>query len=360
MSSLFTPLELRRSSFRNRLWVAPMCQYSAVDGMPNDWHHVHLAQFASGGAGLVIAEATAVVPEGRITPEDTGLWTDGQRDAWAPIAAAIRARGAVPGIQLAHAGRKASTWSPFSGGRGSVPDGEGGWITTAPSAVAFDGFAEPRALDAVGIDAVVDGFAAAAARAVDAGFEVLEVHAAHGYLLHQFLSPLSNRREDEYGGSLENRARLLLRVVDVVRAAAGEDRPVFVRFSATDWAEGGWDVEDTVTVGRWVAERGVDLLDISSGGLVAHQRITTGPGYQVPLAAEVRRRTGVPVGAVGEITGGPQAEQVIAAGQADAILAAREWLRDPHFGLRAAAELGTPTAAPWPPQYERARPRIAG
>ncbi|GEP49288.1 NADH:flavin oxidoreductase/NADH oxidase [Microbacterium saccharophilum] len=359
MSSLFTPLDIRHTSFRNRLWVAPMCQYSAVDGMPNDWHHVHLAQFASGGAGLVIAEATAVVPEGRITPEDTGLWTDEQRDAWAGIAAAIRARGAVPGIQLAHAGRKASTWSPFSGQRGSVPPAQGGWTTTAPSAVAYDGFAEPRALDAAGIDEVVDAFAAAAVRAIAAGFEVLEVHAAHGYLLHQFLSPLSNRRDDEYGGSLANRARLLLRIVDAVRAVAG-DLPVFVRFSATDWADGGWDVEDTVTVGRWVAERGVDLLDISSGGLVLHQRITTGPGYQVPLAAAVRRGTGLPVGAVGEITGGPQAEEILAAGDADAILAAREWLRDPHFGLRAATELGTPTAAPWPPQYERARPRIAG
>ncbi|SBS74444.1 NADH:flavin oxidoreductase/NADH oxidase [uncultured Microbacterium sp.] len=359
MSSLLTPLTLRRTSFRNRLWVAPMCQYSAVDGIPNDWHHVHLAQFASGGAGLVIAEATAVVPEGRITPEDTGLWTDGQRDAWAPIVAAIRARGAVPGIQLAHAGRKASTWSPFSGRRGSVSAEDGGWTTTAPSAIAFDGFAAPEALDAAGIDAIVDAFAAAAVRAVEAGFEVLEVHAAHGYLLHQFLSPLSNLREDEYGGSLENRARLLLRVVDVVRAAAG-DRPVFVRFSATDWADGGWGVEETVAVGSWVAAHGADLLDISSGGLVAHQSITTGPGYQVPLAAEIRRRTGVPVGAVGEITGGQQAEQIVAAGEADAILAAREWLRDPHFGLRAATELGEPTAAPWPPQYERARPRVAG
>lgn len=356
MSLLFTPIDLGGLSVRNRLWVAPMCQYSAQDGAPNDWHHVHLAQFAAGGAGVVIAEATAVVPEGRISPEDVGLWNDAQRDAWAPIAAAIRARGAVPGVQLAHAGRKASTWSPFTGHRGSVPEAEGGWQTVAPSSIAFEGFATPAALDVAGIDRIVAAFADAAVRAVDAGFALLELHAAHGYLLHQFLSPLSNLRDDEYGGSLENRARLLLRVIDAVRAAA-PSATVTVRFSAHDWAEGGWDAAQTSTVAAWAAERGAVFFDISSGGLVAHQRITTGPGYQVHLAAEVRATAGVAVGAVGEITSGTQAEAVLAAGEADVILAGREWLRDPHFALRAAVELGEPAAAPWPEQYLRARPR---
>ena len=355
MSLLFSPYDLAGRTVRNRLWVAPMCQYSASEGVPNDWHHVHLAQFASGGAGVVIAEATAVVPEGRISPEDTGLWNDAQQQAWAPIAAAIRARGALPGIQLAHAGRKASTWSPFSGHRGSVPTDAGGWTTVAPSAVAFEGFAEPVALDTAGIDRIVEAFGAAAVRAVAAGFDVLEVHAAHGYLLHQFLSPLSNLRDDEYGGSLHNRARLLLRIVETVRAAAPQAALV-VRFSASDWADGGWDAAQTATVAQWAAERGAVLFDISSGGLVAHQRITTGPGYQVPLAAEVRRSSGLPVSAVGEITSGAQAEAVLQSGDADVILAGREWLRDPHFALRAATELGETDASLWPPQYVRARP----
>lgn len=355
MTLLYTPFDLAGLPVRNRLWVAPMCQYSATDGLPNDWHHVHLAQFASGGAGLVIAEATSVVPEGRISPDDTGLWNDAQQAAWAPIAASIRARGAVPAIQLAHAGRKASTYSPWRG-RASVPLSDGGWQTVAPSAIAYEGFDEPVALDEAGIDGIVDAFAAAAARAVAAGFEAIELHAAHGYLLHQFLSPLSNVRTDAYGGSLENRARLLLRIVDAVRDAAPETA-LLVRFSATDAADGGWDVDQTATVAQWVAERGVAFFDISSGGLVAHQHITVGPGYQVPLAAEVRRRTGLAVGAVGEITTGPQAEQILAAGDADVVLAAREWLRDPHFGLRAATELGDTNAAPWPAQYLRARPR---
>ena len=355
MSLLFSPYDLAGRTVRNRLWVAPMCQYSASEGVPNDWHHVHLAQFASGGAGVIIAEATAVVPEGRISPEDTGLWNDAQQQAWAPIAAAIRARGALPGIQLAHAGRKASTWSPFSGHRGSVPTDAGGWTTVAPSAVAFEGFAEPVALDTAGIDRIVEAFGAAAVRAVAAGFDVLEVHAAHGYLLHQFLSPLSNLRDDEYGGSLHNRARLLLRIVETVRAAAPQAALV-VRFSASDWADGGWDAAQTAAVAQWAAERGAVLFDISSGGLVAHQRITTGPGYQVPLAAEVRRSSGLPVSAVGEITSGAQAEAVLQSGDADVILAGREWLRDPHFALRAATELGETDASLWPPQYVRARP----
>jgi 2,4-dienoyl-CoA reductase-like NADH-dependent reductase (Old Yellow Enzyme family) len=353
VSILFSPLNIRSVTFRNRLWVSPMCMYSAVDGVVQEWHHGHLTQFASGGAGLIVAEATAVVPEGRISPRDAGLWTDEQRDAWAPIVRAIHDRGSLAGIQLAHAGRKASTWWPWADGRGSVPETDGGWVTTAPSAVAFDGFAEPVSLDTAGIDRVVDGFRTATRRALDAGFDVLEIHGAHGYLLHQFLSPLSNLRDDEYGGSLENRARLLLRVLDVVRETAGDDVPVFVRISATDHAEGGFTAEEAAQVGTWATERGADLIDVSSGGLVAHQRISVFPGYQVPLAETVRQGGRIPVSAVGLITASEQAEQVLSDGAADAIFAGREWLRDPHFALRAAHELNAEVA--WPPQYERAR-----
>ena len=351
MSTLFTPLTIRGIEMRNRLWVSPMCQYSAVDGIPNDWHHVHLAQFAAGGAGLVIAEATAVSPEGRISPDDVGLWNDAQLEAWAPVVAAIRARGAVAGVQLGHAGRKASTTSPLTGGRGSVAIADGGWTTVAPSTVAYPGFAEPRALDAAGIEKVVDDFADAARRAVAAGFAVLEVHAAHGYLLHQFLSPLSNHRDDEYGGSFDGRVRLLERVTAAVRDAA-PDAAVFVRFSGTDAADGGWDIDDTVRAARRVAAAGADLIDVSSGGLVPHQNISAGPGYQVPLAETVRRETGIPVAAVGMIDDARLAQAVVAEGRADAVLAAREWLRDPHYALRAAVELGV--TVPAPPQYARA------
>jgi 2,4-dienoyl-CoA reductase-like NADH-dependent reductase (Old Yellow Enzyme family) len=329
--------------------------YSAVDGVAQEWHHTHLAQFASGGAGLIIAEATAVVPEGRISPRDLGLWNDEQRDALTPIVRALHDRGAHAGIQLAHAGRKASTWWPWAPERGSVPAADGGWTTSAPSAIAFDGFEAPVALDLAGIDRVVEAFAAAARRAVDAGFDVLEIHGAHGYLLHQFLSPLSNLREDEYGGSLENRARLLLRVVDAVRDTAGADVPLFVRISATDHADGGFTPEEAAVVGDWATLRGADLIDVSSGGLVAHQRISVFPGYQVPLAESVRQGGRIPVSAVGLITAAAQAEQVLVDGAADAIFAGREWLRDPHFGLRAAHELDAEIT--WPPQYERARPR---
>jgi 2,4-dienoyl-CoA reductase-like NADH-dependent reductase (Old Yellow Enzyme family) len=353
MSLLFTPLTIHGLTARNRLWVAPMCQYSAIDGMPQEWHHTHLTQFASGGAGIVIAEASAVSPEGRISPEDTGIWSDRHRDAWAPIVQGIRSRGALAGIQLAHAGRKASTWSPFSGRRGTVAAEDGGWPTVGPSPIAFEGFAVPVELDASGIDKVVDDFAAAATRAIEAGFQVIELHAAHGYLLHEFLSPLSNHRSDEYGGPLENRARLLLRVIDAVRTVA-PDVALFVRFSASDWADGGWDADETATVARWAAERGADFFDISSGGLVANQRLTVGPGYQVTLAAHVRRVAQVPVSAVGMIDDAAQAEQVLLSGEADAVMAGREWLRDPHYALRAASELGADIDY-WPKQYLRAR-----
>ncbi len=353
-SLLFTPMVVRETTLRNRLWVAPMCQYSAEDGMPNDWHLTHLTQFAVGGAGLVMTEATAVLPEGRISPRDTGIWNDEQRDAWARIVEVIHARGAHAAIQLAHAGRKASTWWPFSGRRGSVDPADGGWIADAPSAIAFDGYAVPRELDEQGIRGIVDAFAAAARRSVDAGFDVLEIHAAHGYLLHEFLSPLSNERDDAWGGDPERRARLLLEVVGAVRAEVGTGVPIFVRFSATDNAEGGLTTEDVARIAAWAIAAGADLSDVSSSGLVAHQKVDAFPGYQVPHAAALRRVSGAPSAAVGLITSGRQAEEILQAGDADAVLVGREFLRDPHFGLRAADELGVDPETIWPPQYVRA------
>ena len=356
-ASLFTPLTLRGLTFRNRIWVAPMCQYSieAADGVPRDWHLVHLGGLATGGAGLVIAEASGISPEGRISPADTGIWNDEQAEAWARIVTFIHSQGARAGIQLAHAGRKASTWPVWgSDKQGTVPAAEGGWPTVSASALPFANYAPPISLDVAGIRAVVADFAAAAVRAVAAGFDLVEIHAAHGYLLHQFLSPLSNQRDDAYGGSLENRARLLLEVITAIRDAVGERIPIFVRFSATDYAPGGWDEHQTVTVVRWAAAHGADFFDISSGGNVTGVTIPLGPGYQVPLAEYVRTQTGLPVSAVGLITTPAQAEAIVASGQADAVMLGREVLRDPHFPLRAAHELGA-TIGYWPPQYLRAR-----
>ena len=356
MSALFTPLTLRGTTFRNRLWVAPLCQYSVEehDGIPTDWHLVHLGSFALGGAGLVMTEATAVNPEGRISPEDTGIWNEQQRDAWARITAFITSQGAVPGMQLAHAGRKGSTWRHFDPRHGTQPRAEGGWTAVAPSAVAFEGYDVPRELTIEEIEAVVDDFAAAATRAISAGFELLEVHAAHGYLLHQFLSPLSNLRDDAYGGSLENRARLLLAIVRAVREAVGDGIPLLVRFSATDWAEGGWDREQTAVVAAWALEAGADLFDISTGGLVSGVKIPLGPGYQVPFAEFVHETAHAPVSAVGLITEAQQAEEVVASGRADAVMMGREMMRDPHFAWRAAADLGVDLDY-YPPQYLRSK-----
>ncbi len=358
MATLFDPLTLRGVTARNRIWTSPMCQYSVLDhsGVPQTWHLVHLGSLAAGGSGLVFTEATAVSPEGRISPRDTGIWTDEQRDAWRPIVAHIEEQGAVPGIQLAHAGRKASSWPAwgFEGRHGSVPEADGGWTAVAPSAVAFGDLDVPRELDAAGIDGVVADFRAAARRSIDAGFRVLELHAAHGYLLHQFLSPIANRRTDEYGGSLENRARLLLRIVAEVREEAGDGVPLFIRFSGTDWAEGGWDEHQTATVAAWARDAGADFFDISSGGIQTGIRIPLGPGYQVPFAEHVRRTAGVPVSAVGLITTPQQAAEIVGTGRADAVMLARELLRDPHFPLRAAHELGVDIPY-WPPQYLRAR-----
>lgn len=355
--ALFTPLTVRELTFRNRIWVAPMCQYSieAADGVPGDWHLVHLGGLATGGAGLVIAEASGVSPEGRISPVDTGIWNDEQASAWQRIVTFIHSQGARAGIQLAHAGRKASTWPAWGHDvHGTVPAAEGGWQTVSASALPFPGYEPPVALNPDGIRQVVTDFAAAAVRAVEAGFDLVEIHAAHGYLLHQFLSPLSNRRDDAYGGSLENRARLLLEVVGAIREAVGDRVPIFVRFSATDYAPDGWDESQTVAVTRWAAERGADFFDISSGGNVTGVTIPLGPGYQVPLAEFVKTRTDLPVSAVGLITTPAQAEEIVASGQADAVLLGRELLRDPHFPLRAAHELGV-SLDYWPPQYLRAQ-----
>jgi 2,4-dienoyl-CoA reductase-like NADH-dependent reductase (Old Yellow Enzyme family) len=357
MSLLFTPVRLRDLEIRNRVWVSPMCQYSSVDGLPDRWHLVHLGSFARGGAGLVFTEAAAVLPEGRISPQDAGIWNDEQQRAWSPIVDFVHSQGARAGIQLAHAGRKASTLAPWHG-RGPVADEDGGWTPVAPSALPFPGLREdPRALDAAGIAEVVGAFAAAARRSLEAGFDVLEVHGAHGYLLHEFLSPLSNRREDEYGGSFENRSRLLLDVVDAVRAAVPESVPVVVRISATDWTEGGWDVDDSVRLAALLRDHGVDLVDVSSGGNVADARIEVGPGYQVDLARRIRVEAGTPTGAVGMITEAKQAEEVLSSGSADVVLLARALLRDPHWALRAAYELGVADGegVEWPRQYLRAQ-----
>ncbi|WP_034270984.1 NADH:flavin oxidoreductase/NADH oxidase [Actinospica robiniae] len=353
MSLLFSPLTLRERTIPNRAWVSPMCQYSSVDGRPTDWHLVHLGSLARGGAGLVFTEATAVVPEGRISPQDAGIWNDEQAEDYARITAFIRSQGAVPGIQLAHAGRKASTYAPWRG-RHSVALADGGWTTVGPSAVAFGDYAEPRALDAAEIPALVQAWAAAARRAVAAGFDVLEIHGAHGYLVHEFLSPLSNLRTDGYGGDLAGRARLLLEIVDAVRAAVPEHVLLFVRLSASDWVPGGLTVDDVSEVATLLAPRGVDLIDVSSGGNSPAQDIAIGPGYQVPFARAIRAASGLPTAAVGLITEPEQAEKILSESSADAVLLARALLREPNWARRAAFELGDDL--PWPPQDERAKP----
>lgn len=355
MPALFDPITLRGLTVRNRIWLAPMCQYAvdARDGVPTDWHLVHLGSRATGGFGLVLTEAAAVLPEGRISPQDVGIWDDAQAQAWERIVGFLHAQGAAAGVQLAHAGRKASIEAPWRGG-GTVPADEGGWPSVGPSATAFGRLAEPLALDAAGLRGVVDAFAAAAARADAAGFDTVELHGAHGYLLHQFLSPLANRRDDAYGGSFENRVRLLLEVVDAVRGVVPERKPVLVRLSATDWVDGGWSVEETCEVSGLLVEHGVDLVDVSSGGLDPRQQIDLGPGYQVPFAAQVRAKAGIATGAVGLITEPGQAQQVLDDGAADVVLLARAALREPAWPLRAAHELGVPAAqAPYPVQYER-------
>ena len=350
---LAQPLTLRGVTLPNRIVVSPMCQYSATDGLPNAWHLVHLGSRAVGGAGLVFTEAAAVSPEGRITVQDAGIWSDAHTEAWRPVAEFVRAQGAVAGIQLAHAGFKASTHRPWDTEHGAVPASEGGWQVVGATGTPFSSsYPVPDELDEVGISRVVDDFAAAARRAVAAGFQVVEVHAAHGYLLHEFLSPLSNTRTDGWGGSRENRMRLTLEVTHAVREAVGEDVPVFVRISATDWTVGGWDGEDSVALATQLKAAGADLVDCSTGGVVPRAEIPVGPGYQVPFAEQVRAQAGLPTGAVGMITGAEQAEAVLREGKADVVLLGRELLRDPYWPSRALAQLNG--RATWPAQYERA------
>jgi 2,4-dienoyl-CoA reductase-like NADH-dependent reductase (Old Yellow Enzyme family) len=351
MSVLFQPLRQRSLRLRNRIVMSPMCQYSSVEGMPGDWHLVHLGSRAVGGAAVVCTEAAAVSPQGRISPDDAGIWNDAQAGAWARIAAFLQAQGAIPAIQLAHAGRKASTLAPWRG-QGAVAETAGGWAVQAPSALAFDaGYPQPSALDADGIAAVVAAFRAAAARALQAGFGIIELHAAHGYLLHEFLSPLSNHRDDAYGGGFDNRCRMLHEVVAAVREAWPERLPLWLRISATDWAEGGWDLEQSIELARGLEARGVDLVDVSSGGLVPRVQIPLGPGYQTPFAARIRREAAIATGAVGMITEPAQAEGIIGGGEADVVLLAREFLRDPYFARRAALALGAAPQVPAP--YQR-------
>jgi 2,4-dienoyl-CoA reductase-like NADH-dependent reductase (Old Yellow Enzyme family) len=351
MSRLFSPLKLREVTFPNRVFVSPMCQYSSDDGMPNEWHFVHLGSRAVGGAGLVCVEAAGVTPVGRITPWDAGIWSEAHARAWKPIADFVRAHGSVPAIQIAHAGRKASCDKPWRGGK-SLDAAAGGWTSLGPSALAFGHYAVPREMTIDEVRATVGDFERAARHALAAGFDVVEIHGAHGYLLHNFCSPLSNLRTDEYGGSFENRIRLPLEVARAVRAAWPANKPVFYRVSATDWYEGGWDLAQTIELCRRLKELGIDLVDCSSGGNIHDQKIVLGPGYQVQFAEAVRREAQVPTIAVGLISDAVQAEQIVSHGQADAVMLARAMLRDPYWPRHAARELKVELE--WPDQYKRA------
>lgn len=354
MSTLFSPFSIKGVTLRNRLVVSPMCQYSSDDGFANNWHLVHLGSRAVGGAGMVMVEATGISPEARISPQDLGIWKDEHIEKLGEITAFIKANGAVPAIQLAHAGRKASTKVPWKG-RDLVKKEDGGWETVAPSAIPYsDHYPVPVALDQKGIDRVVDDFRKAAHRAVQAGFEVVEIHASHGYLIHQFLSPLTNHRDDAYGGGLPQRARILLEVVAAVQEVLPASAPLLVRIPGTDWADGGFTPDDAVALARMLKAAGVDLLDVTSGGLVAHQHITVGPAYQLPFATKIKKEVGILVSTVGMITDAAQAEAILVNEEADLIMMARELLRNPYFPLYASKTLGGDMA--WPVQYERAKP----
>ena len=356
MPNLFDPLPIRDVTLPNRIVVSPMCEYSSTDGFANDWHLVHLGSRAVGGAGLVLTEATAVIAEGRISPQDLGIWKDDHIEFLSRITRFIHSQGSIAGVQLAHAGRKASTYRPWDG-NGAVPEASGGWKNIiAPSAIPFsDNYPMPQALTLEGIQAVVRAFVEAAGRAKAAGFRVIEIHAAHGYLISEFLSPIANHRTDQYGGSFENRIRLLLEVVAAVRKSWPERSPLFVRISATDWAEGGWTLDESVELAKRLKNSGVDLVDCSSGGnVVPPSSIPTGPGYQTPFAERIRREANIPTGAVGMITAPAQADHIIRTGQADVTIIAREFLRDPYWPLHAGHALGF--AVPWPEQYVRAAP----
>jgi 2,4-dienoyl-CoA reductase-like NADH-dependent reductase (Old Yellow Enzyme family) len=353
MTDLFSPLKIREIEFKNRIAVSPMCQYSSIDGFANDWHLVHLGSRAVGGAALVMTEATAVSPEGRISVSDLGIWKDEHIEFLHKITGFILQNGAVPGIQLAHAGRKASRNEPWNGDK-LIPEADGGWTVVAPSALPFaPGYGLPEALTAEGIKKVVNDFSLAAERALKAGFRVIEIHAAHGYLINEFLSPLANQREDNYGGSFENRIRLLLEIIDAVRNIWPPNYPLFVRISSTDWVDGGWTIDDSVRLANILKNSGVDLIDCSSGGVLPGVKIPAAPGYQLPFASEIRAETGILTGAVGLILTPQQANQIIANNQADLVIMAREFLRHPYFPFYAAFELGEDIT--WPNQYLRAK-----
>ena len=350
--NLFSPIRLREVQLNNRIAVSPMCEYSAVEGHPQPWHLVHLGSRAIGGAGLVFTEATAVEERGRISPADTGIYRDEHVNSWEPIAKFVREHDAIPGMQLAHAGRKGSTDVPWRGGK-ALAAADGAWEPVAPSAIRFaEDYPMPRALTLAEIDAVVKNFAVAAERALAAGFQVVEIHSAHGYLLHEFLSPLSNQRSDEYGGSFENRVRLVVRVADAIRKVWPERLPLFCRISATDWKDGGWDLPQSIELAKLLKTAGVDLIDSSSGGLVPNVKIPVGPGYQVPFAEAIRKNAGVATGVVGMITEPAQAETILTSGQSDLVFLARELLRDPYWPIRAAKQFGIAIRPPM--QYERA------
>jgi len=354
MAKLFSPLTIKSVTLKNRIVVSPMCEYSSVDGFANEWHLVHLGSRAVGGAGLIITEATAVSPEGRISPDDLGIWKNAHLDKLKSIVSFIHKHGSVAGIQLAHAGRKASFTAPWKGAEQLKP-GNGGWQTVAPSALPFnEGNTIPEALNAAGILKVIEDFRAAAQRAVSAGFKVIEIHAAHGYLIHQFLSPYSNQRTDEYGGSFENRIKLLLEIIEAIQSVWPPQLPLFVRISATDWYDGGWNEQDSIRLAAILKDKGADLIDCSSGGNIPGIKIPLKPGYQVHLSALLKKETGILTGAVGLITGAEQAENILEKGEADLIIMAREMLRDPYFPLHAALELGADIQ--WPNQYLRAKP----
>jgi 2,4-dienoyl-CoA reductase-like NADH-dependent reductase (Old Yellow Enzyme family) len=354
MAHIFDPLPIRGITLRNRLVVSPMCEYSSEDGFANDWHLVHLGSRAVGGAGLVFTEAAAVTPDGRISPEDLGIWSDAHVEFLARIVRFLKSQGAAPGMQLAHAGRKGSTYKPGAG-NGAIPLNAGGWVPVSPSTLAFaENYPTPRALSKEEIHGVVEAFTYAAQRALDAGFLVLEIHAAHGYLLHEFLSPLSNQRSDEYGGSFENRTRLVREIVSATRKLMPERLPLFVRISATDWKDGGWDVDQSVELAKRLVPMGVDLVDCSSAGLAQDQKIVLGPGYQVPFSERIRRDAGVMTGAVGLIETKEQVAEILASNKADLVFMAREFLRDPYWPLRAARELKHKLS--WPLQYLRSAP----
>ena len=353
MSELFSSIKIRGVELKNRIAVSPMCQYSSLEGLPSDWHLVHLGSRAVGGAALVITEATAVSPEGRISPDDAGIWSAKHAEAYKRITSFIKEQNSVPAIQLAHAGRKASTFSPWKG-KGAVPVNEGGWPTVAPSPVRFaDDYPLPKEMSKQYIQTVIDQFKTAAERSIEAGFQIIELHMAHGYLIHEFLSPLSNLRKDEYGGSLENRCRLAIEIARNVRNVIPKEMPLLVRISSTDWAEDGWDINQSVKLAEWLKDSGVDLIDCSSGGNIAKVSIPFGPGYQIPFSEEIRKKVNILTGGVGLITAPEQAENIIRTGQADLVVLAREMLRNPYWPLYASEKLKADIE--WPKQYLRAK-----